>query len=409
MIWITCQLGAREHYAIPRALHQAGSLHTLITDAWVEPTSSLHYLPGRLARPLCDRYHPTLHNSTVHSFTWSLLALEARLKVTRNTGWPSILTRNQWFQRCTLAQLKRLATCSSLEKQPILFSYSYTALQPFRYAKQQGWRTVLGQIDPGIGEEKQVTNLQDLYGQNYQSSWAPAPDRYWDNWRQECQLADRIVVNSNWSQTALIQEGIAQEKISVVPLAYETPGDAATFTRQYPSTFTKACPLKVLCLGQVILRKGIAALIESLPYLAAMPIEIWLVGATELNLSAALQQHPQLKWIGQVPRSEVQIYYQKADLFLFATHSDGFGLTQLEAQVWKLPIIASRFCGEVVKHGSNGLILPEVSGAAISEALLTCLNNPSKLQQWADNRVDLSLFSLPALNKSLQTLVYDAF
>ena len=30
-------------------------------------------------------------------------------------------------------------------------SYSYTALEPFRYAKANGWKTLLVQIDPGPG------------------------------------------------------------------------------------------------------------------------------------------------------------------------------------------------------------------------------------------------------------------
>jgi glycosyltransferase involved in cell wall biosynthesis len=46
-------------------------------------------------------------------------------------------------------------------------------------------------------------------------------------------------------------------------------------------------------------------------------------------------------------------FYERADLFLFPTLSDGFGLTNLEAQAWSLPIVASRFCGEVVRDGVN--------------------------------------------------------
>ena len=35
MKWLCCQLGAREHYAIPRALFRSGMLGYLVTDAWV--------------------------------------------------------------------------------------------------------------------------------------------------------------------------------------------------------------------------------------------------------------------------------------------------------------------------------------------------------------------------------------
>ncbi len=34
MKWICSQIGAREHYAIPRVLHRAGKLEFLYTDLW---------------------------------------------------------------------------------------------------------------------------------------------------------------------------------------------------------------------------------------------------------------------------------------------------------------------------------------------------------------------------------------
>ena len=61
--------------------------------------------------------------------------------------------------------------------------------------------------------------------------------------------------------------------------------------------------------------------------------------------------------------------------------SDGFGLTQLEAQAWKLPVVASRFCGDVVRDGVNGLLLDEVSGRSIATALRSLLSQPRRLAE----------------------------
>jgi glycosyltransferase involved in cell wall biosynthesis len=54
-------------------------------------------------------------------------------------------------------------------------------------------------------------------------------------------------------------------------------------------------------------------------------------------------------------------------------------LTQLEAQSWGLPVIASLNCGEVVRHGENGLLLPKVSGPVIAEAIEAILKDPSRM------------------------------
>ncbi|MEM9217315.1 MAG: glycosyltransferase family 4 protein [Cyanobacteria bacterium P01_F01_bin.150] len=409
--WICCQIGAREHYEIPRSLRNAGRLETLITDAWVSPDSAIRDFSSKIVPSLSERYHPDLQDANVQAFTGALISFELQQKLSRSTGWSNILARNQWFQYQALSHLKFLSrsfsrphTLDNKQPNPTLFSYSYAALELFKFAKQQGWRTVLGQTDPGIIEQQIMERLQSQDGQQYRSNWVPAPSSYWKRWRQECDLADQIIVNSAWSQTALVKAGITAEKIAITPLAYQPPAAMDGFERTYPSRFSRDRPLRVLFLGKIILRKGIAALLEALPHIDAAPIEIWLVGPTELTLPPALASHSQLKWLGPVPRNQVQQHYRNADVFLFPTHSDGFGLTQLEAQAWQLPIIASEQCGKVVGHQQNGLILPGVSGEAIAEALLTCCRSPQTLQQWANHSVDSRIMRSYSLHQLAQTL-----
>jgi len=405
--WIICQLGAREHYAIPRALQQSARLHTLVTDAWIPPRWPLRHLSNGKAKALCDRYHADLKDVPVQSFTRSLLSFEVRQQLRRTSGWRSIIARNTWFQYQATKTLKKLASQFKGGERPILFSYSYTARSLFQYAKQQGWRTVLGQIDPGPVEEQQVAEIQAHYQHTYASSWTSAPVDYWQQWQQECELADYILANSDWSRRSLVTTGIPDDKIKTVPLAYPVSSDAQQFERQYPDTFSFSRPLRVLFLGQIILRKGVAALLEALPHLKGHTVEIWMVGTTELILPPEIKTHPQIKWVGAVPRSEVKRYYQQADVFLFPTHSDGFGLTQLEAQSWRLPIIASRHCGEVVQSEHNGLVLSEVSGRAIAQTLLYCAQHPDRLQQWSESAVDMNSYSLNQLANTLQDIAHD--
>ena len=80
-----------------------------------------------------------------------------------------------------------------------------------------------------------------------------------------------------------------------------------------------------------------------------------------------------------MPRVDVHGFYRQSHIFILPTHSDGFGLTQLEAQSWGLPVIASLNCGEVVRHGENGLLLPKVSGTVIAEAIEAILKDPSRI------------------------------
>jgi glycosyltransferase involved in cell wall biosynthesis len=160
--------------------------------------------------------------------------------------------------------------------------------------------------------------------------------------------------------------------------------------------------MRVLFLGQINVRKGSAQLLEAARLLANEPVEFWLVGPRQISADTNHGSH--IKWCGAVPRSRVDEFYRDADVFILPTFSDGFGLTQLEAQSWKLPVIATRFCGTVVKHGHNGLILDEVSGQSIAATLRELLHSPDRLAAMSQQSGISAEFTLESLASSLSQL-----
>ena len=108
-----------------------------------------------------------------------------------------------------------------------------------------------------------------------------------------------------------------------------------------------------------------------------------MVGDVQVPIPPEFKKHPKVKWFGAIPRGVTARFYRDADVFLFPTFSDGFGMTQLEAQAWKLPIIASRRCGDVVNDGENGFLLPEISAGAIAQAIEGILAGPAILSSLA--------------------------
>jgi glycosyltransferase involved in cell wall biosynthesis len=401
MKWIVCQIGAREHYAIPRALHAGGVLAELITDFWMPPGFPLGRVPA--LRRLRDRYHPALHQANVYAPNAAMLGGELLSRVMRQRGWPEMRARNARFQA---AAIKHLSHGRPQDGGPrTLFSYSYAARDLFRFAKTRGWRTVLGQIDPGPEEERIVAEEHQRYP-HLGSTWQPAPARYWDEWREELALADVVVVNSGWSRDCLLKSGVAAGKIRVIPLVYEEGASAAgaglsslTVAGQGHNGSGRPLngPLKVLFLGQINLRKGVARLLDAMRLLKEDDVELTLVGPTEID-PEAWADLPKVRWTGPVPRSEAADYYREADVFILPTLSDGYALTQLEALAYGLPVIASRCCGEAVKHGINGLVLLRPEAIEIREAILGV---KFPYVQIAKN--EISKFTLSQLNTSLQS------
>src|SRR5262249_14313710 len=149
--------------------------------------------------------------------------------------------------------------------------------------------------------------------------WQPAPSEYWDNWRKECLLADRIIVNSAWTRESLLADGVDGEKVAVVPLAFDARPGAVPIDRRSPTEISQARPLRVLFLGQVNLRKGVGPILEAVRLLRKEPIEFWFVGPIQMAVSTEFQYNPRIRWVGSVPRSDVAQYYREADVLLFPT------------------------------------------------------------------------------------------
>lgn len=367
--WIVCQIGARENYAVARALEREKRLAGLVTDAWIDPNIlGQRFLPRRLK----ERWHEDLVNTSISALNPSTISRQLIDRTIGRTGWRQILARNAWFQK---EAAKRLSAFAG--DQRIVFSYSYAAGEIFSEAKRRGWRTVLGQIDPGPVEARLVSKLYEQAGQLQVHE--EIPEQYWEIWKRELELADKIVVNSEWSKEAMISEGVAPRKIAVIPLAYERISER--IQRVLPTVFTARRPLQLLFLGQVSLRKGIHLIFEALRLLENAHVKLEIVGPIQVDVPDDIRCNPKVEFHGAVPRSQTDIFYRRADLFLFPTFSDGFGLTQLEAFAESLPIVTSRFCGDVVKDGVNGRILQTNDAGELANVIRALANDPGQLSR----------------------------
>jgi glycosyltransferase involved in cell wall biosynthesis len=393
--WIICQIGAREHYVLAAELFARGRLAALVTDAWASPGSLLHRLAvasGAAGNRVLERYSAAMRGACVCSEgTVSLLLQDLRSKVVARarSHWTGLMSTNEWFGARMACRLERSGVLhDDIHGPPVVFAYSYAAREIFRTARRAGCFTVLGQIDPGPTEFEVVAEVARRHGITLRDSDQP-PAAYWENWREECALADLILVNSRWSANALTRAGIDQSKVLVAPLAYRTEAgiEPLPSTRWYPAKFTSSRPLKLLFLGQINLRKGALELLQAMARLAGAPVHLTMVGPVQNDLRARFACLPQVEWIGSVARSEVAAYYRDADVFILPTHSDGFALTQLEAQAFRLPVFASQWCGDVVTDGVNGRLIDPITPEAIAELVERAIAHPEALQEMSVHAV----------------------
>jgi glycosyltransferase involved in cell wall biosynthesis len=408
---IVAQKSAREHYAVARALQQQGLLAGLVTDWYAfgrQNRKQKASTYAKLRRDVESRNEKTKktkaeksHRFSISAFQYFGWRVQSALSA-RADGIPDELVRAfpfrsmlwKWRVRRLAAQKRSheaylqtdaafAAAVARLKLPPhdVFFGYSYASLEVLEAEKKRGVLTVLDQIDPGAMEfqlvAEEMARFPELAG-------APTefPAAYYERNRREWELADVIVVNSEWSREAIIAEGANPAKIEILPLAYEINDEKlkAESRDLQPSTFNpqpSTTPLRVLWLGQVNVRKGIHYLMQAAKLLANEPVRFDVVGSIGILPRAVASAPRKMTFHGPVSRSGAAEWYRKADLFVLPTLSDGFALTQLEALAYGLPVIVTPNCGQVVEEGETGFIIPPRDPQALADAIVRFVRHPS--------------------------------
>ncbi len=146
----------------------------------------------------------------------------------------------------------------------------------------------------------------------------------------------------------------------------------------------------VLCVGRMVYKKGFDVLIRALadPVLQARALAVVMVGGgDELGAWQQLAQDlgvaPRLHWVGSVPKTEIGVYYNMADMLAMPSVSrpaDGLNVCVLDAMSCGKPVVASTVAGNplAVVDGVTGLLTPEQNPAALAAVVAALLDNPTR-------------------------------
>lgn len=138
----------------------------------------------------------------------------------------------------------------------------------------------------------------------------------------------------------------------------------------------------ILSMGRVEPNKNYEAVIKLLPEMISQipQLKYVIVGdGSDLSRLKDLAQNYGLRFnviftgaVANSPSAKA-FYYQMAHLFVtVSSRPEGFGISYLEAQATKNPVIASKFggCREAVKDGETGLLVDPAKPQEIKEAIL---------------------------------------
>ena len=122
-------------------------------------------------------------------------------------------------------------------------------------------------------------------------------------------------------------------------------------------------PLRLLCVGRLIERKGQHHLIEAVKRLAdeGIDVKLDLVGTGDAQAAFEAQAveaglDGRVRFVGYVPREKIAAHYAAAHVFVLPSYNEGMSVATLEAMAAGLPVVVTRTGGtkELVEEGSNG-------------------------------------------------------
>lgn len=205
---------------------------------------------------------------------------------------------------------------------------------------------------------------------------------YWLHW--PLQAAAGLVPCSHFEAGVMRRLfGLAQPQV-VVPLWIDVPFIQATPVQ--PPALDVPRPW-LLFVGQITPRKGYDLAVRALPTIVATHPGATLLVVSGINqaqrdhlLSLAQQagvaQHIHL--LGYLSDEALINLYRASDMLLFPTRYEGFGLPLLEAMAAQCPVISSDIpvVREIVRHGTNGLLVPYNSAMGLARAALLLAGQP---------------------------------
>jgi glycosyltransferase involved in cell wall biosynthesis len=184
-----------------------------------------------------------------------------------------------------------------------------------------------------------------------------------------------------------ILEGVDNERFNSINVGTNTESIKEIITKKY-----------ILFVGNVEPRKNLATLLKAFSAIHnQLEHDLVIVGARGwknsdvFDVVEKLNLHDRVIFTGFIKDDLLPILYRKADLFVFPSIYEGFGLPVLEAMASGTPVISSNSSSlpEVVKDAA--LLFDPLSEQEISECILKIVNNneiSKKFIQKGFRRVD---------------------
>ena len=215
-----------------------------------------------------------------------------------------------------------------------------------------------------------VTTIHDLtflkYPREHLPYYIAAHKRHLNRAKKR---AAAIISVSQATKRDLIDQGLPTDKIQVI---YEAAGS------QFKPISVKRRPF-ILSVGTLEPRKNIRRLIQAYQQLKLPNLELLIVG--KFGWGEPDRPIPGVKLLGFVPDEELATLYSQAQVFVYPSLYEGFGLPVVEALSCGCPVVTSNVSSLPEVGGQAAVYVDPLSVTSISQGIITAIKQSRSLSK----------------------------
>jgi glycosyltransferase involved in cell wall biosynthesis len=198
-------------------------------------------------------------------------------------------------------------------------------------------------------------------------------------------FARKIITVSSYSKEKILKAvGVPDEKVMVTLEAVDH--------QLYQKTHHQQSGLfKILVHGAADDRKNISNILKAVKLLVLRKksFQMFIIGLDQEELRCTPYERqvlemglePFVKWMGNIPAEKINQVYHEADLLLYPSRLEGFGLPVLEAFACGVPVVTSNTTSLPEVAGNAALLVNPEDPQSIAEAVKKTMENPRLRRQ----------------------------
>ena len=194
--------------------------------------------------------------------------------------------------------------------------------------------------------------------------------------------ADRVYVISDHVRTELIDRfKTPDRKLMITPIAVHEKKVDPELRGALRSSYRYESEKIVLYVGSIFQRRHLPVLIQALALLEP-DVKLVVIGENRTFPYVDLKQiatqfavDSRVVWLEYASSKTVEDYYRMADVFVYLSTYEGFGIPPLEAMSYGVPVVLSRTPAMDQIYQHSALFVPDITARSVADSIRACLND----------------------------------